>query len=103
MIACASALRPPDSVGDEPIVRLAAAAGCAGISIDRGCTLGGASRLARRVLHAGLGVTTVAAPLPERVLGAGRRLPRLGAPHRDERDAAVALAGQALALAGGLG
>jgi sugar phosphate isomerase/epimerase len=103
MILCASALRPPDSVGDEPLVRLAAAAGCAGISIDRGCTLAGAAPLARRSLHAGLAVAAIAAPLPERALAAGRRLPSLSAAERDEREAATALATQALALAGSLG
>ena len=106
MILCASGLRPPETVGNDTIVRLAAGAGCAGIAIDEGCTLAGAAGagdLARQCLKAGLTVGAIAAPLPEGPLAPGRRLPRLAAPDRDEREAAAALATQALALAGSLG
>src|SRR6185295_15051926 len=103
MILCASSLRPPDTVGDEALVRLAAGSGCAGVSLADGCALDGAVALARRALHAGLMIGAIAAPLPERPLTAGRRLPRLSAAERDEREAAVALVSQALALAGSLG
>jgi sugar phosphate isomerase/epimerase len=103
MLLCSSSLRPPDSVGNDAIVRLTAGAGCDGIAIDEGCALGSAPGLARQCLQAGLTVGAVAAPLPEAPLAPGRRLPRLAAPDRDERQAATALAAQALALAGSIG
>ncbi len=39
MLLCSSGLRPPTSVGDEALVRLAASAACDGILIGDGCTL----------------------------------------------------------------
>jgi hypothetical protein len=42
-------------------------------------------------------------PLAERALPAGRRLPRLAAPARDEREAAISLAAHGLAAAGSFG
>jgi len=103
MLLCASGLRPPDSVGNDALVRLAAGAGADGIAIDEGCALGSAPGLARQCLQGGLLVGAIAAPLPEAPLLPGRRMPRLAARERDERQAAAALATQALALAGSIG
>jgi sugar phosphate isomerase/epimerase len=105
MWLCSSSLRPPASVGDEALVRLAAVAGSDGVLLGEGCTLPSAAALVARALHAGLRVATVAAPLDDRTGAARtrRRLPRLGAPDRDERSAAIELAGRALALAGSVG
>jgi sugar phosphate isomerase/epimerase len=105
MLVCSSGLRPPSTVGEEPLVRLAADAGCEGVLIGEGCTLPVASSLVARVLRAGLQVTAVVAPLSDgsSATRAGRRLPRLGAPDRDERSAAIELGSHAFALAGSVG
>jgi hypothetical protein len=105
MLICSSGLRPPGSVGEEAVVRLAIGAGCDAVLIGEGCTLASAATLVTRVLHGGLRVAGVAGPLgadggAER---GRRRLPRLGAPDRDERSAAIELAAHAFALAGSVG
>jgi sugar phosphate isomerase/epimerase len=103
MILCDSAIRPPESVGNAPLLRLAGESGCDGIAVGGGCTLAGAALLAAEALRAGLAVGAVRAPLPEARLAAGKRLPRLGAIERDERAAAVELGRRAIALAAELG
>jgi len=103
MFLCATGLRPPPSVGQDAIVRLASETGCDGVAIGDGCTLPIAASLVPRVLHAGLRVDAVAAPLPERPPGPRKRLPRLCAADRDERAAAIELASRACALAGSVG
>ncbi len=103
MILCGSSLRPPGDRGVDPIVRLCAEAGFAGIGIGRGCLQFQASELLAAALRAGLSPGVMAAPLPERVLGPGKRLPRLGAEAPDERAAAIALVGRCLEMAGGVG
>jgi sugar phosphate isomerase/epimerase len=105
MLICSSGLRPPATVGDEPLVRLAAEAGCDGVLIGEGCTLASATPLVTRVLHTGLLVAGVAGPLGEDGSAARgrRRLPRLSAADRDERDAAIELATRGMALAGSVG
>jgi hypothetical protein len=103
MIFCDSAIRPPDVVGAPALLRLAGEAGCAGIVVGGGCTLAGAALLAADAMRAGLAVGAVRAPLPEARLPAGKRLPRLGAGDRDERDAAVELGRRSIAFAGSLG
>ena len=57
------------------------------------------ARLAGTALRLGVGVPSLALPLPERPLPAGRRLPRLSAHARDEREAAIALASRGLEAA----
>ena len=86
-------------------MRLAARAGCDGVLIGEGCTLASAATLVTSVLHAGLRVAGVAGPLGEDggATRGRRRLPRLGAPDRDERSAAIELTAHALALAGSVG
>jgi sugar phosphate isomerase/epimerase len=96
-------LRPPSSVGEEAVVRLASEIGCDGVAIGDGCTLPIAATLVPRVMHAGLRVGAVAAPLPERAPAPRKRLPRLSAGDRDERAAAIELASRACALAGSVG
>jgi sugar phosphate isomerase/epimerase len=105
MLICSSGLRPPGSVGEEALVRLAALSGCEGVLIGEGCTLASAASLVPRVLHAGLRVAGIAGPLGGEAGAAGgrRRLPRLSAADRDERSAAIELAARALALAGSVG
>ncbi len=96
-------LRPPASVGEDAVVRLASEIGCAGVAIGDGCTLPIAASLVPRVLRAGLRVAAVAAPLAERAPAPRKRLPRLCAGDRDERAAAIELASRACALAGSVG
>jgi sugar phosphate isomerase/epimerase len=103
MLLCATGLRPPASVGEEAVVRLASEIGCDGIAIGDGCTLPNAATLVPRAMHAGLRVGAVAAPLPERAPAPRKRLPRLSAGDRDERAAAIELASRACALAGSVG
>ena len=103
MILCGSSLRPPAERGVDPIVRLCSEAGFAGIGIGRGCVLPQASELLAAALRAGLSPGVLAAPLGERALGPGKRLPRLGAEAPDERAAAIALGRRCLELAGGVG
>ncbi len=103
MLLCATGLRPPATVGEDAIVRLASEVGCGGVAIGDGCTLPVAASLVRRVLHAGLRVGAIAAPLAERPPAPRKRLPRLCAADRDERAAAIELASRACALAGSVG
>ena len=105
MAFLATDLRPPRADGGERITRLAAETGAAGIHLAGGCDLEiltGAPLIAS-ALRLGLELPTVALPLAERVLPAGRRLPRLAAPARDEREAAISLAARCLAAAGSFG
>jgi hypothetical protein len=105
MLVCSSGLRPPATVGEEALPRLAALAGCDAVLVGEGCTLPLAAKLVTRVLHAGLRVAGIAGPLADRAgaTDGRRRLPRLAAPDRDERSAAIELAARALALAGSVG
>ena len=105
MAFLATDLRPPRADGGERITRLAAETGAAGIHLGGGCDLEilSTSPLVGSALRLGLEVPSVALPLAERVLPAGRRLPRLAAPARDEREAAIALAARGLAAAGSFG
>lgn len=103
MILCGSSLRPPGERGEAPIVRLCAEAGFAGIGIGRGCLLPQVAELLAAALKAGLAPGAMAAPLGDRALPPGKRLPRLGAEAPDERAAAIELGRRALEMAGGVG
>src|SRR5437868_2632553 len=103
MLLCATGLRPPASVGEEAVVRLASEIGCAGVAIGEGCTLPIAASLVPRAMHAGLRVDAIAAPLPERAPAPRKRLPRLCSGDRDERAAAIELVSRVCALAGSVG
>jgi hypothetical protein len=98
-------IRPPRADGGEQITRLAAETGAQGIHLGGGCDLEilSGSPLVASALRLGLELPSVALPLAERVLPAGRRLPRLAAPARDEREAAISLAARGLAAAGSFG
>jgi hypothetical protein len=74
------------------MLRLALDAGAEGIHLASGCDLGLVAPLAALALRLGAPVFSLGLPLPERPLPAGRRLPRLSAHARDERQAAIALA-----------
>jgi hypothetical protein len=105
MAFLATELRPPRADGGERITRLAAETGAAGIHLGADCDLEivATAPLVGAALRLGLAVPSLTLPLAERALPAGRRLPRLGAPARDEREAAIALAERALAVAGAFG
>jgi hypothetical protein len=101
----ATELRPPTSDGGEAIARLAVESGAAGVHLGGGCTLellSGAPLLAT-ALRLGLEIPTLTLPLPDRPLGAGKRVPRLAATDADERAAAIELSEQALGLASSFG
>jgi len=104
-VALATELRPPGSDGGEALARLAVESGAAGIHLGAGCTLellSGAPLLAT-ALRLGLEIPSLTVPMPDRALGAGKRLPRLCATAPDERAAAIQLSEQALSLAGSFG
>jgi hypothetical protein len=101
----ATDLRPPRADGGERITRLAAETGAPGIHIGADCDLEclTTAPLVGSALRLGLEVPSLTLPLAEHPLPVGRRLPRLGAPARDEREAAIALAERGLAAAGAFG
>lgn len=99
MILLASDLRVPRGGGDDALLRLAGETGADGVHLAGGCDLEIQPLLTAAALRTGLGVPSLALPLPERRLAPGRRLPRLAAHHRDERDAAIALALQGMEAA----
>ena len=103
MIFLASDLRPPRGGAGEALLRLAAETGADGVHLGGGGDLAVHARLAADALRVGLGVPSLALPLPERPLGPGRRLPRLAAHARDEREAAIALALRGLEAAAPVG
>jgi hypothetical protein len=91
MLMLASDLRPPRGGADEALMRLAAETGAEGVHLAGGVDLELHMPLTATALRLGLGVPSLAVPLAERRLAPGRRLPRLAAHHRDEREAAIAL------------
>jgi len=99
MVFLASDVRPPRGGGDDALLRLAAETGAEGVHFGGGCDLELYARLAGTALRLGVGVPSLVLPLPERPLPAGRRLPRLSAHARDEREAAIALASRGLEAA----
>jgi len=104
MLLLASDVRLPRAGGGgDPLLRLAADTGVDGIHLGAGCDLELLAPLATSAIRVGVGVASVALPLPERPLPAGRRLPRLSAHARDEREAAIALALAGLQAAAPLG
>ena len=100
MIFLASDLRPPRGGDDERLLRLALDGDAAGIHLAGGGDLELLSALVPLAIRLGAPVSSLVLPLPERPLGAGRRMPRLAATARDEREAAIALARRALEIAG---
>jgi hypothetical protein len=92
MVLLASDVRLPRDSGGDALLRLAADAGADGIHLAAGCDLELFPRLATGALQAGVGVAGLTLPVADRPLAAGRRLPRLAAHARDEREAAIALA-----------
>jgi hypothetical protein len=105
MVVLATEIRPPQADGGERLTRLAAETGAAGVHLGAGCDLelvaGGP--LVRSALRLGLEVPSLALPMAERRLATGKRLPRLAAPERDERGAAIALAERGLSLGSSFG
>jgi len=105
MAFLATELRPPRADGGQRITRLCAETGAEGIHLGGDCDLEivAGAPLVGAALRLGLAVPSLTLPLAERILPAGRRLPRLAAPERDEREAAVALAARGLAAAASFG
>jgi hypothetical protein len=105
MVVLATEIRPPQADGGERLTRLAAETGATGIHLGAGCDLelvaGGP--LVRSALRLGLEVPSLTLPLTERRLATGKRLPRLVAPDRDERGAAITLAERGLSLGSSFG
>ncbi len=101
----ATELRPLRADGGERITRLAAETGASGIHVGADCDLEclATAPLVGAALRLGLEVPSLTLPLGERPLPAGRRLPRLAAAARDEREAAIGLAQQGIAVAGAFG
>jgi hypothetical protein len=99
VILLASDVRAPRGGGDDALLRLASETGAEGIHLAGGCDLEMQPRLAAAALRLGLGVPSLVVPLPERPLALRRRLPRLAAHARDEREAAIALAARGLEAA----
>jgi hypothetical protein len=85
------------------LLRAAIDAGAAGAHIGGGCLVSEVAPVAAELLAAGLAVPSMALPLADRAPGAGKRLPRLGAPDQDEREAALALASAGLAAGAAVG
>src|SRR3954454_24304321 len=92
VIFLASDVRPPRGGDDERLLRAALDTEAAGIHLGAGCDLAVVAALAPLSLRLGAPVSSLALPLPELPLGTGRRMPRLAAHARDEREAAIALA-----------
>lgn len=103
MILCGSELRPTAQQGVEPLVRLASETGFAGVAIGRGCLLPDVAPMITETVRGGFVPAVLRAPMAERVLSPGKRLPRLGAEAVDERAAAIATASQSLQMAGAAG
>ena len=105
MICLATTLRPPRADGGEALTRLAVESGAAGLHLAGDCDLEAltGAPLLSTALRLGLEMPSLALPLPERPLGAAKRVPRLGAPAADERAAAIGLAERALAIAATFG
>lgn len=99
VVFLASDVRPPRGGGDDALLRLVGETGAEGVHFGGGCDLELFARLAGTALRLGVGVPSLALPLPERPLPGGRRLPRLSAHARDEREAAIALATRGLEAA----
>jgi hypothetical protein len=103
VIFLASDVRRPRGGGDDALARLAAETGVEGIHFGGGADLALVDAQAPTILRLGLGIPSLALPLPERPLPVGRRLPRLAAHARDEREAAIELALRGLEAATTLG
>ena len=100
MVLLASDVRLPRGGGGDALLRLAADAGADGIHLAGGCDLELFPRLAASALQTGVAAGALTLPAAERPLPAGRRLPRLAAHARDEREAAIALALRGIEAAG---
>jgi hypothetical protein len=100
VIFLASDLRPPRGGDDERLLRLALEGGAAGIHLAAGCDLRLLSAQLPLAIRLGAPVSSLVLPLPEQPLAAGRRMPRLAATARDEREAAIALTLRALEMSG---
>ena len=103
MVSLATDIRPPRSSGPDPLLRLATEAGANAIHLGGGADLDAVEPLVVAASRLGLQIASIGLPLPERPLGAGKRLPRLGAPDREERAAALDLAERGLAAGAALG
>jgi hypothetical protein len=103
VVFLASDVRRPRGGGDDALARLAAETGAEGVHFGGGADLALVEAQAPTILRLGLSISSLALPLPERPLPAGRRLPRLAAHARDEREAAIELALRGLEAAITLG
>jgi hypothetical protein len=96
MVFLSTAVRPSRGPGDEALARLAAETEAVGVHFGGG-DLAAAVATFPIVARLGLMVGPPLFPMPERPLAHKKRLPRLAAPDRDERAAAIALVLRGLA------
>lgn len=94
MIALDSDLRP--GADPAPLVRVASDAGFDGIAVGFRASLRDLPLLGAAALGSGLALPALSVPIPPAPLMPHKRLPRLAAADRDEREAAIALCRQAL-------
>lgn len=118
MVFLATELRPPNvrheardqldnGAGHDPLLRTAAETGAAGLHVGgagpAGVHLESVAPLGSAAARLGLALWSFTLPLTERPLPRGRRAPRLAAPERDERAAAIELAKRGLLVGAGTG
>ena len=95
MVFLSTTLRPVRGPTDDALPRLAADCGAAGLHVasgDLALTVANFPTVAR----IGVALGPPLLPLADGPLGQGKRLPRLAAPDRDERAAAIALVAKGL-------
>jgi len=90
VILCGSEIRFWGGRGGEQLIRLAADTGCDGLALGPWCTRPDAVELIANAATSGLAVPVAAAPLLERPLAAGKRLPYLGSVGDPEERLAAA-------------
>ena len=103
MILLASDVRPPRAGGDNPLLRLAADAGADGIHLAAAAISSWSGGWPGAPSASVSAWRRWRSPCPSVPCPPGRRLPRLSAHARDEREAAIALALQGLDAAAPVG
>jgi hypothetical protein len=104
MIVCGTELWPPSGQGRDQAIGLCVDLGFEGLAIGGWCTRADAIELVAAAAASGLAVPVAAAPLLERPLAPGKRLPYLASfDDPEERRAAAALIATTLSAAAPLG
>src|SRR3954471_16602346 len=104
MILCGTELWPPSGQGRDQAIGLCVDLGFEGLAIGSWCTRADAIEIVTAAAASGLAVPVAAAPLLERPLAPGKRLPYLASfDDPEERRAAAALIATTLSAAAPLG